>query len=224
MRTHKVVCGGNFEVGGRTHHHLNVEAGDLGDRGIVGQRPDRRCAVRCQNRLKSESLRCLGLPQTGARHGLLYPTVHAAFERVDDRHAGQRTVGFVKSVENAVDQARRDKRPGGVMDQHPLRRVFGQGFEAGCYRALACRAARDGIVKVESIDGSVVVAAPRRIDHHPNAVDARVGGKGCHGPGQQRPAGDLHILFERAGAGTIAMAGSNDQGNGFRHGTCVVGC
>ena len=52
----------------------------------------------------------------------------------------------------------------------------------------------------------------RRVDHHPDPVDGRVGQEGFHRMAQHRFPGQQAVLLRHVTAEPLAAAGSHDQG------------
>jgi hypothetical protein len=137
----------------------DIDAGRLGDGTVVGERPAGRAAMGIEDSLETKPLGCLGLPEAVARHGFQHAAVGTAFQCVGNRYAGQGAIGPVQGVENAVDHVTGHKGPGGIVDQHVVRRFFCQGLQTGGHRSLAGRPAGDRFADLESGDRPVVEIA-----------------------------------------------------------------
>ncbi len=86
-------------------------AGGLGDRGIVGQRPPGRGAMRGEDRVEMKALRRLRPPQSGTVDGLADHAVFGALDRVaEGRHgiaaAARSSPSIIRSISPASGNGR----------------------------------------------------------------------------------------------------------------------
>ena len=213
----QVVVGGDLEVALRAGDQADGEAGRLGHRGVVGQRPALDGAMGGEDVRVAEPLGGLGAPQPGAIDGLADPPVGAALEGVADRERRDRAGRAIEGVEHPVDDAGLDRRARGVVNQHPFGRHPGQALEAEAHGVLAGLAAGHGLQQVEPGDRPIVERAVVGVDHHSHRIDRGMAEEGRRAVLEQGATGQRQVLLGRAGAEALAAPGGDDQGGGSRH-------
>ena len=94
--------------------------------------------MRIEDHVEAKRLWCLRDPQLGA----IWRRDDGAgridlFDGVGHGNRGHRRAGFICGLDRACNQRRRHEWPGGIVNQHNVRRVRGEGLEAGVNGSLA---------------------------------------------------------------------------------------
>ena len=103
------------------------------------------------------------------------------------------------------------------MDQHPVRLMRGECFEAEPHRILPFRAARYRLQHRQAHDRAVEQCAVFGPDRDQNPSDPRMRRKGVDRMAQHRRAAERQILLWQIAAKPCATASGNDQGAGCGH-------
>lgn len=181
-------------------------------------------AVGGEQRDETEGLRGLDAPQ-GVAIDAGGEMAMAAAQAVDDGQGRDGAVvgGVFKGGEQRIEERAGHEGAGGIMDEHEIGRVGGQGFEAGAGTRLAGGAAGDGGRQIKPLRGGIIVRAVIGVDDDLDRGDGLVGAQMLDGVAEQRHAGDELVLLRRCTAGADALAGSDDEGGGAHRG-CSTAC
>ena len=159
-----------------------------------------------------ERLRRLGAPKVAPVDGIADPLAHAALDGVDHRHRDQDGRMLRQRLDGAADGAGIDQRPRGIVDQHIVRLLRRQPFQAVQHRALPRRAAVDRRQQLGNAGGGrVIEIALRRMDRHHDAGDAGMRGEGLQAVAQHGLAGERLVLLREVAAKALTAAGGDDK-------------
>ena len=155
--------------------------------------------------------------QAVARHGGRDQAVGHKFQRIGDRHGGDRPGSVLQGRQQGRDGPRRDQRPRRVVHQHDIRRRGLQRLQPGPHAVLASGTARHR--------RQVRQAAQRRLDRRRVADRLQqidVGGQRLGGVADHRLSGERQKLLRRLGAESAARPGC-DQDRCYAHAGTVAG-
>jgi hypothetical protein len=139
-----------------------------------------------------------------------------AFDRVGNWQCRYGGAGCPSGLNRARDESSAGKRPGRIMDQHGVRRVRAQCFEAGENRSLPRRAAVNGRQDFKAVCRLAIEIAVVGMDHGLHQAACGLVGKQRQSPPQHGFAGDRPELLGHACNASAATApGSYDNRRNF---------
>ncbi len=203
-----------FEIAGVAFHQQGCQSQRLDGAGFIGHAVAGRAQCALQQP-QTESLRCLGLPQSGAWHGSshLRGAICASLrllEGVGQRHRqqGAHRLGL-QGRQQAIERCAPEPRARSIVHQHPGVVVFtmlGDQFERVGHRD---RARCPGTVQTMQASGMAATQPGQHLfgilrhlvgERHPDMVYGRLGQKRRKAPLQHQPALQGKELLGYAGA------------------------
>ena len=191
-------------------------AGPFGHRAVIREIGDarRRCAlVRVEDVGEAKRLRRLHRPEIRPRRRRHHqPRLVDALDRVRHGQAGHRRAVPGRSVDRPVDEPRRGKRAGGVVDQHDVRLKGGQrpepGEAGGLTRGTAAGRRHHPVDGTNRLGIEALVAVA---DHDEGGGDTGMRREQAERAAQDGHPGDRSILLRHRPAGAQTPAGCNDD-------------
>ena len=221
----EILRRGELHVAGFARHGDHGDAGPFGHGGVVGDLdPGRRRAPVCvADRGEAEALGRLGAGEVLARHGLRDGAVGAdALQRIGDRHHGEDRIGRVQRADDAGEERRARKGPGGILDEHFVRVQVFQGGEPVEDRLLAAGAAMDRLHQLPVLRcNSRIAPCIVGVNDGHDPVDGVMGEEGVERVPQQGDAAKLLILLRNLGARDAGPAAGGDDDGGIGHGPAL---
>ncbi|MEY9588887.1 hypothetical protein ABIA06_001178 [Bradyrhizobium yuanmingense] len=215
---HEILGSCELHVGNIAFKGCNRQSRPFGNRGIVGEiRASIPCrtTMRLEDDVETKGLRRLCDPQGSAlRRGLDVAAFAGDLDGVGDGNGGDRSAGAARRLDRARDHAFRDEGARGVVDQHDVRIVLGQRFEAGEHRSLPRRAAIGRWLVPEPCDRCGEHGAVVGVHHRLHREHLSVTAEGFHGAADHGHAADLAILLRPAGAGAQSTPGCDEDDRG----------
>ncbi len=146
----------------------------FGDGGIVGERGVVRGAMRVQDFLEAEALRCLGHTDAVSRKRRRNTVTAQTFQCVGRRDDGQGAIRRCERCNGGGNRVGADERARGVMDQHEARPCRDKALETFAHRCLARVAAVDRWGQVKAFDCRFVKRTMLGADDDLNSLDGGV--------------------------------------------------
>ena len=168
-----------------------------------------------QDGVKAKALRGLGAKQPGAVAGAGHPAGVARPERIGHRKGRSGAGRIGQRIIHGADQRGADAGSGGVMDQHTVGRIVGQGHQSGAHRARP--GARSGDHHVAGLAKPIGPVDIIGMHHDTDTVDPPTTGESVHHMVNHPLAGQGAPLLGQSAAGTGAAPGGHDQRGSCRH-------
>gem|GEM_PF-5680324 len=214
----QVDIGGDLDVILIAVDQGHRQARCLGNRRIIGEFPPRMGAMCGHNIGIAKPLRRLGSPQTGPinRAGS-NPSDLGPFQCIDYGQGGDGTGIVFQRGQNATDSAAIDKRAGPIMNKDKIRSQDTEALQTQKNGFLPGPAAIDRIQQRQPLRRLIVQSPIIRMDDGSDSGKGWIGSQRGQGVTQNRPAGQISVLFGKAFPHAVPSPRSHHQRHCLRH-------